>query len=144
MVVFSKFNSSGSSDGTTLKRKYTTTWEAIHVQKKISDHFIKKTSESEIKIGLLQRISSEKKCCCDKCLLTLVEGYGLDLVSRSIKKAREAVYYSNQIVAHTELRSVLEKGFNAKNGSVELHFLHLGVLGDLPSTSVGIKVCLNP
>ena len=64
MVVFSKLNSSGLSDGVSY---------------------------------------------CDKCLLTLVEGYGLDLVSRSIIKASKGVSILKSDYAHTKLRSVLER-----------------------------------
>lgn len=141
MAVFSKFKSTSSSDSITGKRKYTTSWEAIHVQKKTTDHFNRKTSEKDIKIGLL---NITKKCCCHECLSTLLDEHGLDLVASSITKARQSVYYSNQIDAHTELRSVLEKGFNSADGTVETTFFHLGVLGDPPSTPTGIKVCYNP
>lgn len=144
MAVFSKFQSSHSSESITGKRKYTNTWEAIHIQQNTTDHYQKKTSEFNIKSELLNK-TNRKKCCCNQCLSTLVVGHGLDLVTRSVQKARESVYYSNQIVAHTELRSVLEKGFNPDDGSVQTNFFHLGVLGDPPSTPVGIKVCyMNP
>ena len=99
MVVFSKTQS--SSDNISAKRKYNTKWDAFHIKKKTTNHYDKKTNEETLRLSLTNKIYAQKKCCCDKCLLTLVDRYGLDLTVKSILTARESIYYSNQIDAHT-------------------------------------------
>ena len=76
------------------------------------------------------------KCCCGNCIMKLLKGdstgnygFGDDALAAAELHARERIYYRDQNVAHTELRTILERGYDHETGQIKTIFFHHGKLG---------------